>query len=429
MNNSIHVIGVNFKQSLEKVARVHWPEKSAIGPFLAEVRETFAIDEIFFLQTCNRREFYCYAPGMTLSPAGLKQALLERVGQALGCRLDEGDFYHHSGLETVLHLCRVAASLDSMVLGETEIIKQIKDQSSAALAGGNMGRRLKSLVEVAMWASKQVRTKTDITKNVISIASLAFRKACDHLSRPGRKRVVFVGAGDFITGMLPTFSKATDLELVFVNRTRPDALSAAYGGISVSLADFLARPVAFDVMITATSSAEPLFDKAWISRHGGNSTLLLDAGLPRDIDAGVGDLPGVSYLDLGDMELILESNRAAREAEIPKTTPIFARAVEKLEARWLECDLSAYNRQISDHFQETGEKALSILIKERMSHLSEREAEALRGFTQTLVTKLTNIPILGLKGVARDLGTPAVLAYTSSVAARSNLFRTKLDQE
>ena len=426
MNNSIHIVGVNFKHAnLEKVAQVHWPEKSGIGPFLQEVSKAFTIGEIFFLQTCNRREFYFYAPQTDLTREELKSVLLGRVSASIGCSLDGDDFYHYTGLEAVLHLFRVASSLDSMVLGETEIIKQIKDQSLAALSSGIMDRRLKALVEIAIWASKQVRTKTNITRNVVSIASLAYRKVSQHLAGARRKRIVFVGAGDFISGMLPTFVKATDFEILFVNRTRPERLSATYGGPAMTLAEFLAAPPAFDAMITATSSAQPLFDKDWIAKNGGARTLLLDAGLPRDIDAGAGDLSGVTYLDLSQMERILENNRAAREAEIPKTAPIFAKGVEKLKARWLECDLSRFNRQISDHFQETGEKALSLLIKDQLPNLTDGQEEALRGYTQTLVSKLTNIPILGLKGVAKDLGTPAVQAYTSSVAARSNLFRHK----
>jgi glutamyl-tRNA reductase len=349
---------------------------------------------------------------------------LDYLSDELEREFDRDHFYHYRDHDAVSHFFRVASSLDSMVLGETEIMKQIKDQSAAALAHRNKGRRLKSLVDVALWTAKQVRSRTAINQNVVSMSSLAYREVCRHVAYRNRKRVVFVGAGHFIQSLMPTFAKGTDLEFIFVNRTLPVGLAAQYGGRAIGLDDFLAEPVPFDALVTATGASRALFDKAWFERHGGErQLLLLDAGLPADIDADVRELEHVELLDLACMEEILAVNRAAREAEIPKAGPIFVEGLDKLRNHWLECDLSNYSREISSHYRAAGERALSHLLKECLPQLSDQDQTVLHEWTQSLVGKLTNVPILGLKGVAKDIGEPAVEAFTRQVASKAKLFR------
>ncbi len=423
MTVSIHLIGTNFKHAdLEKVARVQWPENPCINDFLQMARERFGILEIFFLQTCNRREFYfCLPQDRPVGPRFCDR-FLKALSQSIGKSFQRDDFYHFEQDKAALHLFRVASSLESMVLGETEIMKQIRDQAGYALKNNNMNKHLNILVDVALRTAKQVRRQTSITRNVVSMASLAFRQVTDHLKGKASKRVVFVGAGHFINSILPTFVKAPDLELCFVNRSIPHELAAVHGGKAIALDAFLRAPIPFDVMISATSAPDTLFELDWI-RAQNRELLLLDAALPRDIDPRVRELTGVVYRDLDHLNAILTTNRGAREAEIPKTQPIFDKGLRKLEARWLECDLAEYHQQISSHYREAGEKALNHLIKDQLADLSSDEREALRGWTQNLVTKLTNIPILGLKGVAKEGGAPAVEAYTKSIAAHSSLFK------
>ncbi len=418
----MHVIGTNFKSaSLDRVAKVQWTDNDGVAPFLQRIRERFDIDEAFFLQTCNRREFYFSAPRLNREPELFRRQFIEALSQAIGRGLELADFYHHRGETAARHMFRVAASLDSMVLGETEIMKQIKDQTKAAM-GCCMGRRLKALVDAALWSAKQVRMRTDINKNVVSIASLAYRETRRRLSAAPRKRIALVGAGHFIWSVAPTFAKDPELELIFVNRSLPRALAAQYGGKAMTLAEFLANPPTFEAMITATSAPDALFTAEWLGARKGQ-LLLLDAALPRDIEAAARDLSDVAYLDLGEMEAVLARNRAARESEIPKAEPIFREGLARLEASLLECELSAYHREISCHYREAGEKAVAFLLKERLPDLDDRQAEALREWTQTLVGKLTNVPILGLKGVARELGESAVDAYARGVAERTPLFQ------
>lgn len=427
MNDALHIIGTSFKRTeLEQVAKVQWAQPDDISAFLTEVRANLAIDEIFFLQTCNRREFVIYAPNrFDFDDDAFCEAFLAAAATSMGRRLSRGDFYHYRDAAAVKHLFRVAGSLDSMVLGETEITKQIKDQARFAKKHGHLGSRLNILIDMALRVSKQVRHQTNITKNVVSMGSLAHRKARDYVAKKPGKRVVFVGAGHFITSILPTFVKSKDFELVFVNRTLPTELAETYGGSAVALSDFLDAPQPFDVMITATGAPHALFRKTWFAEHNPNA-LVLDAALPRDVEEAAGELAGVTYFDLAQMEEILAANRAARQAEIPKAEPLFDEGLMKVNQSWLDLDLANYNKAISNHFRETGQRALQHLLKDKQNQLGDELTAELQATIDILVKKLTNIPILGLKGVAKELGPEAVDAYTRQIAEKSQLFKSQV---
>lgn len=424
MNFELHLIGCSFKQTrLENVSRVQWPEPSQITSFLKEIRSRFPVQEVFYLQTCNRREFYMYAPSVETEAPFFFTDFLKTLGSSLGCELVRNDFYHLRNATAVRHFFCVASSLDSMVLGETEIIKQIKDQTQLSSKHGHMEGRLKAMVDLALGVSKQVRHQTKITQKVTSLGSLAFRYTKDHLRAKPKKRVVFVGAGHFIRSILPTFAKSPDLDILVVNRTLPTELAQEYACEAMTLEAFLQQPPAFEVMITATGAPHALFDGSWLAKHA-TETLILDAALPQDVAFNAEDQTNIQYLDLDSLEKVLSENRAAREAEIPLAEPFFREGLRRLRNKWLEFSLSCYSQEISQHYQHTGERALKHLLKEVGPQLNEEHEQALRDWTQALMGRLTSIPILGLKGVARELGSDAVEAYTRSISAQSNLFKS-----
>ncbi len=423
MDLSVYVIGLNFKlANLDRLGHVQWPDPKHINTFLKCVKSAFGVDECFFLQSCNRREFYFYAPNLNVPADEFKTRFLEFLGKSLNRELNPDEFLYYEEAEAAQHLFRVASSLESMVLGETEIIKQIKDQFKMSARKNNSGKYLRSLVETALRTSKKVRTQTQITKNIISMSSLIYRGAMSFMKDMKKKRLVFVGAGHFITSMLPTFSKSHDVEILFVNRTLPTWLAEEYGGKAMSLEEFKANPPEFDVLVSATGASHAIFSTQWVAGLANRPILLVDGAVPSDFEEGVADLDKVYYKDLNEMEITLAENRDRRAEEIPKAQPLFDEATKELRERWHDFELSEINSQISLHYRVIGQKHLDYLFKDSLSDMSEEEKEMLAQWTNGLVSRLVNVPILGLKGVAREYGNDGVAAFVRNVDEGSNLF-------
>lgn len=423
MHLSVYVVGLNYKlASLDRLGNVQWPDPKHINTFLKCVKSAFGVEECFFLQSCNRREFYFYAPDLNVAPDQFKERFLDFLGKSLQRELDPNDFLYYRDAAAAEHLFRVASSLESMVLGETEIIKQIKDQFKMSVKKNNSGKYLRTLVETALRASKRVRTQTKITKNIISMSSLIYRGAMSFMKDMEKKRLVFVGAGHFITSMLPTFAKAHDVDFLFVNRTLPTWLAEEYDGKCMSLKDFLEDPPEFDVLVSATGATDPLFSEAWVQGLENRPVLFVDGAVPSDFEPGVKDMDKVFYKDLNEMEVTLAENRDRRAEEIPKAQPIFEEALEEVREKYRDFELGEINSQISLHYRVMGQKHLDHLFRDGLSDMSDAEKEVLARWTNGLVSRLVNVPILGLKGVAKEYGDDGVEAFVRNVDQGSNLF-------
>lgn len=425
MTTSFFFIGTDFKKSrLRDLGKIQWQKPEQIDDFFATIKVELGIDECFFLKTCNRREFYFYAPHLQVDPESFASHFLDALSHSLRTPLQAEDFHYLRDRKAAHHLFSVTSSLKSMVIGETNIISQIKSQFAEACTQGHSGRRLRALIDTALKTSKQVRTQTAITKNVVSMSSLILRKGMCHLHQTGGKRVVFVGAGPFVSELVTLFNKRPDLELVFVNRTLPTELANRFGGRAISLKDFMNEPLEFDVLVSATGSPSQLFDAAWMEQHhGSRQCLIVDGALPRDIDPACAELPGFAYIDLEKLEATLRENRALRQAEIPRARPFFEAGLVQLEQLWLEMDLAGYHKGISQHYRQTADKAVAYLIKDQLGDVTPEFQQNLIQWARHLAGNLVSVPILGLKGVAGDMGQTAVNAYVKSVQSGSNLFQ------
>ncbi len=423
MTKSFFFIGTDFKKTrLRNLGKIQWQEPAQIDDFFASIKVELGIDECFFLKTCNRREFYFYAPHLQVD--SFVRHFLDALSLSLGTSFQEADFHYLRDRQAAHHLFSVTSSLKSMVIGETNIISQIKSQFAEACAQGHSGRRLRALIDTALKTSKQVRTQTAITKNVVSMSSLILRNGMRHLRQTGGKRIVFVGAGPFISELVTLFNKRPDLELIFVNRTLPTDLANRFGGIAVSLENFMNDPHEFDVLVSATGSTTQLFDAAWMEKHHGEKQcLIVDGALPRDIDPACTELPGFDYLDLEKLEATLRENRALRQAEIPRARPFFEAGLAQLDQLWLEMDLAGYHKGISLHYKQAADKAVAYLIKDQLPDVTPEQQQSLIQWARHLTGNLVSVPILGLKGVAGDMGQTAVNAYVKSVQSGSTLFR------
>jgi glutamyl-tRNA reductase len=304
-----------------KTAPVALREQLAVKPSELAICESTlklcgVLNEIVLLSTCNRVEIYV----ATERPATDIKSLIQLLSSE-PCKLDER-IYVHEDADAVRHLLRVTAGLDSMVLGETEIIGQIKDAYETARAAGLTGRVLNRLFQRAFQTTKEIRTRTGVGRGAVSIKSAAVeligRTFGDDFSQP----IMVIGAGEMAESCVRALTKKGARSILISNRSFDRAFDLAIrcGAEAVCFGDCLFEMRDVDVVIAATSSSETLLthDDAQnlMKARRQRPLLLIDLSVPRNIEATVGDLEGVSLYNIDDLEALARQGVQAREREL-----------------------------------------------------------------------------------------------------------------
>ncbi len=298
-----------------------------------------AVHEACILSTCNRTE--CYAVIATTEDwRGLMQALF-----AAQSRADGGEYadslYWHAGEDAARHLFRVAAGLDSMVLGEAEIVNQLKQASAAARRAGAAGTILQRLTEKALAAQKRARTQAryDGGISVASTAVAACKRAFAELSDVS---VMVVGAGDTAELTVHSLVSKGVRRVMVANRTleRAARLTRVAGGTALPLTAFPSRLAEVDLVICCTASPEPVLTRAMVedamTARGGRPLLVVDIAVPRDVETAVAEVPTVQLLNIDALCGAARATQEQRQAKLIAADEIIA-AEARAFGKWLSC--------------------------------------------------------------------------------------------
>ncbi|MBD3826768.1 MULTISPECIES: glutamyl-tRNA reductase [Stenotrophomonas] len=329
---TLWVLGLNHQ-----TAPVELRERASFGGdalprALASLRDTPQVAEAVLLSTCNRTELYAIAE----SGQALADWLEAHAGQL------QGYLYQHADADAVRHLFRVATGLDSMVLGEPQILGQVKDAWATSRDHGLLGQRLDRLFQQTFSVAKRARTDTRVGANPVSVASTAVRLAQNSFARLEDSTVLLVGAGETIELAARHLSEGRVRRLLIANRTLAHAqdLASRHGGVALPLTELERHLGEADVVFSATAAREPVIAKAHVAaalrarRH--KPMLLFDLAVPRDIESGVGDLSDAFLYTVDDLERAVEDNRRSRREAAAEAEAIIdlqvARFVETLHA-------------------------------------------------------------------------------------------------
>lgn len=298
--------------------RVSFPDHRALAA-LADLRRTLPeVAESAIVSTCNRTELY----GSVTDAAAASGALIEWLAGGSTRLRAELDAHVRvlSQHDAARHVFRVASGLDSMVPGEPQILGQMKSAARHAQAGGALGPLLHQLFQRAFAVAKEVRTRTQIGRGVVSHAALAVELARSLFGDLSACRVLFIGAGAMIESIAPHFAAQKPRELVVANRTRSRAERVARGFSSrtIDLGDLADHLQHFDIVVSCTSSMQPLVTCATVQHsqraRANRPLLLVDLGVPRDFEAEIARLPSVSLYTVDDLGKLARP-RAALRAE------------------------------------------------------------------------------------------------------------------
>ncbi len=295
-----------------------------------------AVSEAAVLSTCNRTELLAVGPDPVALRETLVRFLHDRVGDGSA---SPGQLYGRDGRDALEHVFSVAASLDSMVLGEAQILGQLKDAYRAAVDAQSCGPLLNRLFQHAFRAAKRVRSETGLGSSNVSVARVGVQLARQVFESFEHKRVMLLGAGEMAEAALYGLRDAGARDFVLVNRTfeTARALAERFGGRARGLDELESELALADVVITSVQVDQPilgpaLLGRALAGRHG-LPTLMIDLGLPRNIHPEANELANLYVYDLDDLESAAERARASRAASVPAAREIVAREAEAWE-RW-----------------------------------------------------------------------------------------------
>ena len=370
----------------------------ALASALGSLKSLSAVHEVALLSTCNRTELY---------------AVAEDEGRALGdwlARHDDdaddlhGYLYWHYDANAVRHLFRVATGLDSLVLGEPQILGQVKHAWAAARAAGSLGNQLDRLFQQAFVTAKRARTDTRIGANPVSIASAAVRLAQGTFARPEDSSVLLIGAGETIELVARHLAQAQVKRLLIANRTlgHAQALASRHGGVALPLAEIDRHLGSVDIVFSATASREPVLQRAQVAsalaqrRH--RPMLLLDLAVPRDIAADVGTLKDVFLYTIDDLERVVEDNRRSRREAAEAAEAIVELQVSRFVDTLAATGRTAPLKRLRAH----GELARAdVLAKARQQLASGLDPDAALEFlAHTLTNRLLHAPTIALREAA-----------------------------
>jgi len=409
-------LGVNHQ-----TAPVEVREKVAVGEAqmadtLRQLQQVEGVEEAALVSTCNRTEIYARID------EGRVPAVVDWLARRNGLAADAlaTYVYTHEGDAAVRHLFRVATGLDSLVLGEPQILGQVKDAWQQARGAGSLRTPLDRLFQQSFAVAKRVRTDTRIGAHPVSVAYAGVRLVRQVFADLDRATVLLVGAGDTIELAAKHLVNAEAKRLLIANRTLEHAqtLASKVGGYALPLSELARHLPEADVVISATAAREPVLRAADVrdalKARRQRPMFLLDLAVPRDIDAAVAQLPNAYLYTVDDLEQVISESKASRQAAAEQAEAIIDLSVEHFMAWW-----RAQGQQDSlRSLRRTAELAKADALAKARERLAAGEpAEAvMERLAHQLTNQLLHAPSTALRQAALD-GDAATLAAAAKLFA------------
>ena len=380
-----------------------------IDQTLSAFRKRFPASELVLLSTCNRVELYTSTSGdQDLDRDSVAAFLAEQHELTPAEVVDQMIF--RSGSDAVKHLFTVAASLDSMVLGESQILSQVKQAYDKACESGSAGAATHTVFQAANRAAKRVQTDTAIHRRRVSIPSVAIGEVVpevfDSLSD---KKVVICGAGEMGEETLRYLKQANAKQICVVNRSREraDALASEFGVQSGSWSDLHKLVVQADLAIGTTSATEPILTAADFeplhTQRQNRLMLILDLAVPRDFEAAIGDMTSVYLYHIDDLQSACERNRREREKEWPKALAIIEEETQRFMQDMNHRATGPVVRRLREQAHELKQEELARLTsKLQNNNVDESVAKEIEKSFDRLINKLLHPPLASLRDDAAE---------------------------
>jgi glutamyl-tRNA reductase len=403
---SVVVIGLNHRSvPLDLLERMTL-DASRLPKALHDVSSRDHISEVVVLSTCNRLEIYASAERFHGAYEDIRHSLSELSYVPPEAFSDH--LYFHFDDDAVRHLFSVASGIDSAVVGEAEVLGQVRSAWELARAEGTAGASLNLLFRHAIEVGKRARTETAIGRYVASVSTAAVALAADRIGPLAGRRALVLGAGEMGEGMVRSLTEAGVADVRIANRTWERAVELAdrVAGQPLRLADLGEALTEVDVLLTGTGASSILLEHGDIARvmdaRQGRPLLVVDVAVPRDVDPSAAEVPGVELLDMDDLRAFVATGLAARRQEVAAVESIVAEELARFRDETTARQVAPLISSLHDR-AEAVRRAELRRSRVRLDGLDDAQLEAVDAVTRRIVAKLLHQPTVGLKDAA---GTP-----------------------
>ena len=317
MEPTLMVVGLNYRTAPVAVRERFWISEHRRCEALVQLSRAEGIEEVIVMATCNRTEFWLWATDVTLAA----NSVMRLLGAEYGLKLCEWKhFYRLLDEASLLHIFRVASSLDSMVVGEPQVVSQVKEAWRQAQKVGASGRFLDAVLQKALTVSERVRSETAIGSAAVSIPYAAVELARQIFGTLENKKVLLLGAGQLSELSARELLSHGATSVGVINRTLEHAaeLAAKLGGIAIPLEERWKYMAEADIIISSTSCPHIILSREeaelMVRGRKNKPLVIVDIAMPRDIDSAVREVKGVYLYDLDDLENVVDQNAGEREA-------------------------------------------------------------------------------------------------------------------
>lgn len=384
------------------------PEEHGLLEVVEDGLDRFsALAEIALLSTCNRIELYAVVD----APAEEAQHLLIDYLAAVHT-VNAGSFddylYFRQGQAAIEHLARVAAGLDSLVLGEPQILGQVNDAYMTAVEANTAGPVLTALFRGAIRAGKRARTETAISSNPASVSSVAITLAQQFAGDLERQEVLVVGLGEMGQLALSALRKRKIANISLANRSqeRAERLAAGWQGRAYGLEELPQALATADTVICATAAPHTVVDaemaRAAVAQRKRRPLVIIDIAVPRDVEPDVAGVPGIHLFDIDDLEENLDEALAARQQEIPRVEAIIAEEIEALEAEIRALTIKPVIVDLRQKAEAIRQRELERTLRFLGDEVDEETLRHVQHLSRSLVNKLLHEPTTRLREKATN---------------------------
>jgi glutamyl-tRNA reductase len=403
----LQMVGCSYhNSSVEHREKLAFDAEKA-GRALGKLREQFPLAEAVLLSTCNRVEIYSAAENSNAIPT--HEDIAQFVADFHGLPLTEvfDELFERTGEDVARHLFTVAASLDSMVIGEPQILAQVKRAYELANHSGSTGPLTHSAFQAAVRVARRVQSETQVHQKRVSIPSIAVADFASQIfERFDDKQILVVGAGEMAEETLRYLQEAGGHQVAVVNRSfaRARELAERWQGRAEPWERLPELLIAADLVVSTTGASEPvvrLSDFLNIEpRRFQRPLFILDVAIPRDFEPAIGERPGVYLYSIDDLQTACQRNRAERDRELPAAVHIIEQETARFMTDLHHRTTAPIIKRLKEDWQSSKEEELHRLFG-KLAHLDERSRQEILQSFDRLINKLLHPPLESLRSEAQ----------------------------